>query len=329
MSCVQPGDAAGTPRISVVIAAYNVAPCLARAVESVRAQDCQDFEILIVDDGSSDATLTVAHGLALIDSRIRVFSLPCNKGPSVARNRGLAEARGDWIAILDADDAYLPGRLGHLLELAVRREADVVADNLVLYDLGADELLPPAFDWTQEHQLLLDRLLAGDRPGQGYPLGWIQPLWRRDFLHRHGLEYPQQYRYTEDFFLLASACLTGARIWLSPRAEYVYTMRCGPLSRQVSAVSATQVNVQDLINSTEELIRRYRAALLPRQVRSLRTRWRESLTTKVMADAIETRRRRGLLAALLFLRPYPRAACRLALQRAVTVVGAVKRRVAG
>lgn len=314
------------PRISVVIAAYNVQACLARTVESVLAQDFQDFEILIVDDGSGDDSLAVARGLASRDARIRVFALAHNQGPSAARNRGLAEAQGHWVAILDADDVFLPARLGHLVELAERRGADVVADNLVLYDFGADQHWDTAFGWTTEHALTLDALLTDAESLNGRPLGWVQPLWRLEFLRERNLEYPVHYRYMEDFFLLASALLSGAKIWLSPRAEYVYTMRHGPISNQASPFSATRPGRQDLTAAVQGLISRYRTVLLPRQIRSLDRFQRRLLVRQAMLQAFQVQREKGLLQAVLKLRSEPAAAWALLVENVRGLMAAVRRR---
>ncbi len=97
-------------KFSIVIPAYNAETRLAAAVETLRAQDFTDWEAVIVDDGSTDATAAVAGELARRDDRIRVVRQP-NGGVSVARNRGMDEARGDWIAWLDNDDAYVDGAL--------------------------------------------------------------------------------------------------------------------------------------------------------------------------------------------------------------------------
>lgn len=300
------------PRISVIIAAYNVQGCLARAVQTVQAQDFHDFEILIIDDGSEDGTLKVAWDLAKRDGRIRVLALGRNQGPSAARNRGLEEARGEWASILDADDAFLPERLGHLLTLAERRRADMVADDLLLYDAGAERLLPPAFGWTEEQLLTLDWLLSSDASPNTYPLGWVQPVWRVAFLRANALAYPVQYRYMEDFFLLASSLLCGAKVWLSPRAGYVYTLRHGPISQQGSRFSRTQPTLRDLRAVCEALVARYRNALSRTQLHGLRKMHHEREIQKVMAEALALRRRQGRLAALCLLWRHPSAAWRLA-----------------
>lgn len=301
------------PLVSVVIAAYNVQDCLGRAVESVLAQELQDFEILVVDDGSRDATLTVARQLADGDGRIRVFALGVNQGPAAARNRGIAEARGEWVSILDADDVFEPARLRQLMELAQRRNADMVGDDLVLYDAGADQRLPPAFGWTHEQELTLDALLANAGSADSRPLGWVQPVWRAAFLRAHGLAYPVQYRYMEDFFLLASTLLCGARAWLSPHPGYVYTLRHGPISQQASKFSATRPGTHDARAVCEELIARFRGTLRHEQVRILRNIHRRMKRSTALAKASATRRERGLLAALVVLRGHPGAAWQMAM----------------
>jgi len=95
--------------ISVVIPVYNQARFIRRAVESVWAQNVPDVEILIVDDGSTDETQDVLQDF--IDSKaIRCFRQE-NSGPAAARNRAIRESRGEWIAFLDGDDYWLPGKL--------------------------------------------------------------------------------------------------------------------------------------------------------------------------------------------------------------------------
>jgi len=95
------------------MAVYNEEPFLAEAVQSVLAQSFQDFEIVISDDGSTDATLTIADSLAAHDpERIRVISAERNQGKPFALNRALAIRRGELIAWLDGDDVMLPDKLG-------------------------------------------------------------------------------------------------------------------------------------------------------------------------------------------------------------------------
>ncbi len=95
------------PLVSVVIPAYNAAPFIRRAIDSVLAQTWKKLEIIVVDDGSTDETAAIASSYG---KPVTLVQKP-NGGPSSARNLGIRKSRGDWIAFLDADDYWLPEKL--------------------------------------------------------------------------------------------------------------------------------------------------------------------------------------------------------------------------
>lgn len=99
------------PAVSVIVPTYNRARVLPRALDSVLTQDFSDFELLVIDDGSTDATQEVLDNYLRGDLRVRALQMPANSGVSAARNLGLAEAHGDLIAFLDSDDEWLQGKL--------------------------------------------------------------------------------------------------------------------------------------------------------------------------------------------------------------------------
>jgi teichuronic acid biosynthesis glycosyltransferase TuaG len=99
------------PDVSIVLPAWNAAATLAEAIASVQAQDGPDWELIVVDDGSTDATGRVAAAAARRDGRIRVVRLGARGGAAAARNQGLLLARARRVAFLDADDLWLPGKL--------------------------------------------------------------------------------------------------------------------------------------------------------------------------------------------------------------------------
>lgn len=98
-------------KVSVIIPAYNAAATLLRALDSVRAQKGVDAEIIIVDDASSDGTVAVGRAAIRPGEQIRLVEMPRNSGASAARNAGIALARGEFLAFLDADDIWLPEKL--------------------------------------------------------------------------------------------------------------------------------------------------------------------------------------------------------------------------
>jgi glycosyltransferase involved in cell wall biosynthesis len=150
-----PASTNGPPDISVVLATYNRRQCLPRAIASVQAQDGVRFELIIVDDASSDGTL--AYLATLADPRIRVITRDRNRGPSAARNAGLAAARADIVAFLDSDDVYRAGRLAAPLA-AFAADSGLVAtlSSAVKHDrsgarealIPAVKLAAPAFEWA-------------------------------------------------------------------------------------------------------------------------------------------------------------------------------------
>jgi teichuronic acid biosynthesis glycosyltransferase TuaG len=97
--------------ISVIMPVYNSEHTLEEALCSAMAQSWQDLEILVLDDGSTDGSRRIARELADLDDRIRLLPNEKNRGVEATRNRGLDLARGEWIAFLDADDAWLPDKL--------------------------------------------------------------------------------------------------------------------------------------------------------------------------------------------------------------------------
>ena len=124
---------------SVVIPAFNRVDTIVRAVDSVLAQQCQDFEIIVVDDGSSDDLAGAVA--AIVDPRIR-FVRQANSGASAARNRGIDLAVGTYVAFLDSDDAFLPHHLASMADL-LRDEDKCVAYAPVRALRGRDCIVKP------------------------------------------------------------------------------------------------------------------------------------------------------------------------------------------
>ena len=98
-------------QVSIIMPCYNAADYLLEAIESVRAQTFNDWELIICDDGSTDLSLKVAQSLAKVDDRIIVLRNIGTKGAPGARNTCLSKAKGRYIAFLDADDLWLPEKL--------------------------------------------------------------------------------------------------------------------------------------------------------------------------------------------------------------------------
>ena len=113
-----------SPQVSIIIPLYNKAPYLARTLTSIQRQTFSDFEIIVVDDGSTDGGADIVR--ALNDARVRLIRQH-NLGPGAARNAGITAARAEFVAFLDADDEWLPGYLEHGMSVFKRGRSDVVS----------------------------------------------------------------------------------------------------------------------------------------------------------------------------------------------------------
>lgn len=120
------------PAISIITPAFNTADTLHRALDSTLFQTMGDFEVLVIDDGSDDATPEIAENYARRDRRIRVLHLK-HGGAGAARNRALAEAQGEYVAFLDSDDRLFKNSLATLYSMSQQGPGGMVDISLGAY----------------------------------------------------------------------------------------------------------------------------------------------------------------------------------------------------
>ncbi len=184
------GASADRPAVSVLMPAYNDAPFVGKAIDSILAQSFMDFEFIIVDDGSTDDTGDVIARKAERDKRIRVVTNERNLGIVAALNRGLDACRGRYVARMDADDIALPDRLA--MQVARMDEApDVVALGGSLEYIDAT-----GADMDVRRDCAVD-----ESPLAANPMLHPTVVIRREVLDKHRLRYDERFRYAEDYFL--------------------------------------------------------------------------------------------------------------------------------
>lgn len=132
------------PTVSVVIPAYNHAEYILACLDSVFQQTFDDFEIIVINDGSTDATDLRLHPF-VANGKIR-YSTQHNSGQAVARNRGLAQARGRYVAFLDDDDLWPPGKLAWQVEMLDQNPWTGVAGTVALMDAGDTDVASEQFE---------------------------------------------------------------------------------------------------------------------------------------------------------------------------------------
>jgi glycosyltransferase involved in cell wall biosynthesis len=149
------------PTVTVIISTYNRAHLVCRAIGSVLSQTFHDWELIVVDDASTDNTKEVFYGLQ--DSRIYFIRHEARRGGSAARNTGIRKARGEYIAFLDSDDEWLPTKLQKQLELFSRSPEQVGLIYTGAIQVYRTRIVkqPPSYKGTLYRKLLLENVVGG------------------------------------------------------------------------------------------------------------------------------------------------------------------------
>ena len=222
-----------TVDITFVIAAHNVAPFIAEAVNSALAQDDCRVEVLVIDDASTDDTAIIVDAFCRRDRRVQLIRTSRSGGAAAARNLGFERAVGEWIAVLDGDDIILPGRGRAMLDAGNATSADIVADNLTRFGAGVLREATALPIGSMPYGVLIDiasYLRANRILRRGRNLGYLKPMFRRSFMTLRGLRYDETLRIGEDSHLCLEALLSQARFLVISEAYYRYRVRAGSLS---------------------------------------------------------------------------------------------------
>lgn len=290
----------GAPRLSLIVTSKNLESYIDAALWSARRQSLRRIEIIVIDDGSTDGTRRRIARHMQEDARLILLDGP-GRGPAAARNLGIQAARGDWIAILDGDDIMHPRRLELLLAEALACNADILADNQILFfeDGSPSAFLLEGDEWKERRQIELgDYIRANIMFESNAPLGYLKPLFRRRLFEDAAARYDESLRIGEDYDLVARLLWDGARFAYVPGAFYFYRRHRHSISfRLGSAEIASLIAAADRFHA--------RLSDAP-QLRAVSQRRRDALVRiGHFTRCVERLKSRAFAAAALDLFRYP------------------------
>lgn len=242
------------PKISVIIPIFNTAPWLMRCLDSVCGQTFKDIEILCINDGSSDASYDIINEYANLDKRIVPVHLKCNRGVSIARNIGMAKARGEWLAFVDSDDTIEPFFYEKLISVADTSNAEVVKGVH-----WSERKFPYPVDLTTNEQIRLDKL--------NFTTEWISAIYKKKLLRDNRILFLPFCTNNEDCVFQYEVAFFANKFETVDHALYYYTFRKNsayePIMsyKKLKSAIGSQAKIIDFINrhihGKEQYVREY------------------------------------------------------------------------
>lgn len=212
--------------LSIIVPIYNSALFLKRCVESVYAQDLDSdhFELLLIDDGSTDDSLKVCKDLRSRHNNIKVYAKE-NGGQATARNLGLEHAQGKYVMFLDSDDLLVPNTVSQLLRVAEEKQSEIT--------IGSMKKYYPNGSFKIANDFIHQTLLVSGKWAllNGLNLGTVcGRLFLRSFIEEHHIKFTEGMRH-EDVMFSMKAALQAERIISIEEVIYIYLWRNGSTDR--------------------------------------------------------------------------------------------------
>lgn len=201
------------PSISIILPVFNGESYVRDTIDSILGQTFSDFELICVDDGSTDGSLKILESISASDPRVTVLTQK-NQGPGAARNKGLDAATGSYVAMLDADDLYSENLLEKLYSKATKIDADIVVTRSSEFEDGTGRNVDAW--WTLNVCQIPNKEIFSSLEMRDFIftafIGWPwDKLFRRSFIEKHGIRYPVLPN-SEDLYFVFLALAKADRI---------------------------------------------------------------------------------------------------------------------
>lgn len=232
-------------KVSVIMPAYNSELYIRESIDSVLAQSFTEFELIVVDDGSTDATATIVQSVT--DQRVRLIRQP-NRGVSVARNTGLEAARGEFITFLDSDDLYYPDFLKTLYQLIQSNQTEMSFSNYSesyhAEDMNKTDI--KKIRYFIKDKLFGTRMLTTDSQLDGLPVHINSVMIAKKLIEQYHIRFLPAVRAFEDRNFLYKAFLAAKKIYGTYICLEHYRRHLGSASFILEGVKdATPVDLRD------------------------------------------------------------------------------------
>lgn len=259
-------------KVSVIIPVYNAAKYLRECLDSILNQTLRDIEVICVDDGSTDNSLTILSEYANKDSRVKIIQQK-NQFAGVARNNGMRKARGEYLAFIDSDDFFELDGLENLYSLCIKYNLDFVKcssfvfDNKTKENRKEDYFINANFPKDSRNKVVnfketLDLVKVGDVPWNG--------LYKKEFLQQYDIQFPDLFAINDhSFFIHCLICASRVMVSDVYFAHYRVNVKGTIIAKKAYHFDCQIKNYTIVKKIVEELDVKYREYLLQRELFSL------------------------------------------------------------
>lgn len=235
------------PIVTVIMPVYNAEKYLKESIESILNQSFKDFELLIINDGSTDLSLDILNKYKLIDTRVRIVNNEGNKGLPYTRDRGLELAKGEYIALMDADDISYQNRLENQVNyLKANKDVDIVASNFDFIENGRIikfRSLDKINKIEYENYIINLKLMFYN------PIGNSTVMFRKNSIDELMIKYRRDYFVAQDYAFWVD-CIRGCKFHIIKESLLAY--RQGHENITKKSIKSKSLERQRLINRIRE-----------------------------------------------------------------------------
>ena len=212
------------PLFSIIVPAYNSATSVRRCLESILTQDLKDFELIVIDDGSTDLTGAFLDDIAQKDDRVRIIHNKTNLGVSVARNKGIDVSLGDYLLFVDSDDYIGQGYFRSVFDEIVANKADIYIWGITkLVNNTAPKVISPPCHYTFDRVEFLSSFLPCQLDGGLY--GFVaNKAVRRGLVEKNNIRFNTSLRLLEDYDFFLSCYQYSENINVFSLSDYFYVL---------------------------------------------------------------------------------------------------------
>lgn len=234
------------PQISIIIPCYNAEDTIDRCLKSIIAQTYSNFEVIIIDDGSTDRSIEVLNKYVSEDSRIHLIKQE-NHGPSSARNLGIKHSTGDYIVFVDIDDYIDPTHLNDYFQYGVNADSLNVQGFTAIREDGSTQIYKTEYS---PHEYPIDEGLSiGRMLHFGFP--WCK-LYRSDIIKQNNIAFIESLRFKEDLIFLLHYLKHCKSIRLIPSASYKAVESSNSLSHKKQSPDSLLTTYEIIIKALPE-----------------------------------------------------------------------------